>query len=418
MIPKTQSLVAGMLCAAAVMLAPAVCPAADFGFEMGDKQEVALVCSLHVYNVGSEPARNVRIYANLPRNMIGQTILSLDFIPQPQSVKMDRWTQDVARWRVAQLNPGEHFFALWVARGTLSEVTYDLPRLRKGGLPIPLPIRLLYQWSSDRPAAESYFEQSRLLADYVRKTASQEASGLPFYRAITRPESTFAYARAMTKLCFTNDIPCRTVGAYVRAVGSDFSIDPTGSAWNEIYFPQSGWVPASVTDPRGFGRKPNNCVVVQTIGRTGAQAVELWGRIAGGNAHIRVAHRGCFSNTRDRNQHRELIKVFQSLRKTTQTADIGRMLLFQARAGDSLALALIEPYLYHVNLAVVEIAAAAIADVRQSQAALMLVDAMGPSADADKILIKHAEALTKRNFGRDKEAWRTWIRRNVFATPY
>lgn len=417
--PKMQSFVVSVLSAAALLCATAAAAfAADFGFETGDPQELSLVCSIHVYNVGTKPARNIEIHANLPRNRVGQTILALKFLPQPQSMATDYWTQKVAKWKVPRLKPGEHFFAFWVARGTSVEVTYDLQRLRKGGLPIPVPIRSLYQWSSDHSADESYFEQSRSIAEYVRKTISQQLSGLPFYQAIPRPESTFTHARAMTKLCYANDIPCRTVGGYVKAAGSDFSIDPTGTAWNQVYFPQSGWVPVSVTDPRGFGRKRGNCIVLQTVGRTDGEPAEPWGRVVGGGPYIRAAHRACFSSKRDPQREDELIDLFQKLNKERQPALISRALLLQARTGDSLALGLIEPYLYYGDMTVVESAGAAIADVRQSQAALMLVDAMGRSARADKILIKYAEDLTKQNFGSDKEAWRTWIRRNVFTTPY
>jgi len=404
-----------MLVAVSALTAPPACgAAADFGFETSDQKAISLVGSIHLHNAGSAPAEDIEIKAYLPRNLIGQTIFALDFIPRPHRIEADPWTQKIATWKVSVLAPGEHVFVMWIARAASSEVKYDVQRLRRGNLPIPVPIRSLYLWGETDGTAEPCLSLSRRLAQYVRKTASQELSGLPFDLAIPRPEDTFAYAEMMTRLCHANGIPCRTVGAYVRTVGADFSVDLHGAAWNEVYFPQSGWVPMSVTDRWEFGRKHNNYVVVKTIGHTGESGEEFWGSTGGGGGNVRAVDRGYFSTTRDFQQESEMIKLFQSLRKADQPAQISGALLLQGKSGEPLALGLLEPYLYHADAEVAESAATAVGSVRQNQAALMLVDAMGRSPETDTTLMKQAESLTGRNFGTDKEAWRDWILRNIF----
>ena len=390
---------------------PAV--AASFGFDTFDEQAFTLIGSVHVHNAGKAPVDGIEIQAYLPRNQVGQTIFGLDFIPKPAAVDEDRWVQKSARWRIPRLEPGQHVFALWIARAACAEVKFDLEPLRRGGFTTPLSVRSTYL-PGDQPAldtARTYFDRVQDLAAYVRKTLSQDRSGLPFPQAIARPESPRLLAEELTRLCHANAIPCRTIGGYARTSGSDFSIDTTGGWWNEIYFAQSGWVPVPVADPRELGRRHNDCIVVKNAGHDPAASDEYWGSVrgAGGRAlgdGLRVIHRGYFSQSRRPQPEADLVAAFQ---KAGDAAQIVAVVSQQGPAAGSLAIGLLEPYLYHPDPKVVAFAAAAVGGTRQAQAAIMLIDAMGRSPEADKLLAAQAESLTGRTFTNPKD-WHDWAK--------
>jgi|GEM_PF-2646338 len=418
-------MIAGVLAAPAMAAGPA-----DLGFEVADEQGMSVVASVHLHNAGTAPIDGVEVRMFAPCNQVGQKVFSLEFVPKPGAVEGDRWTQQCARWRVPRLVAGAHFFALWAARGACSEVRFQLDPLRRSGSTIPLSIRSAYLWSdppSEADAGRSYIDRALDLAGYVRATLSQERSGLPFYQAIARPEAPRLLADQLTRLCHANGIPCRTVSGYARASGSEFTIDTAGRTWNEVYFAQSGWVPMAVSDPLELGKRHNDCMVVRTSGYdpggsapaagsapapVGANLVfahGFWGEVRGGNDSLRITHRGYVSQTRRFQQDSDLIALFAALR---DVADAGKLAgnLPQAAAGGNLAIGLLEPYLYHPDLKVVEAAAMAFGSIRQSRALPVLVDAMGRSPEADKLLAAQAELLTGRTLGADPAAWREYVK--------
>ena len=366
----------------------------------------------------------------VPGNQVGQKIFGLEFIPKPAAVEDDRWTQQCARWRVPRLEPGAHFFALWAARGACSEVRFQLDPLRRSGFTIPLSIRSAYLWGDppEADAVRSYIDRAQDLAAYVRATLSQERSGLPFYQAIARPEAPRLLAAQLTRLCHANGIPCRTVSGYARTSGGEFTIDTAGRTWNEVYFAQSGWVPMVVSDPLELGKRHNDCMVVRTSGYApaavtpaasvsapGAVGANLvfahgfWGEVRGGNDALRVTHRGYVSQTRRFQQESDVIALFCALR---DAGDAGKLAadIAQAAGGGSLAIGMLEPYLYHPDLKVVEAAAAAFGSIRQSRSLPVLVDAMGRSPEADKLLAAQADLLAGRTIGPDPAAWREYVK--------
>jgi len=403
----------------AAMGGPAAARSAELGVTMTGQTRFVLVGSVHLCNTGKAPAENIEATAFLPRNLVGQIVYRLDFLPRPTALRKDAWDQQIATWRVERLEPGEHRFFLWIARAASFDVKFDIESLRKGDLLIPRHIRAKYLWSGEVDAilAGSYFDRCQELAAYVRRTASQELSGLPFDTALAHAAHPGAEAALLTRLAYANDIPCRTIGAYVRAVGSDFSIDQRGAAWNEIYFPQSGWVPLAVSDPRRFGHKGNNAVVVKTAGYDPDDNSGLWGAVSGAGRCVTVRRRGYSAAMRDPQEKDDMVKLFESLLKETDPEKIARILLIEGQSGDSMAIPLIEPYLYHREPVVVESAAAAIGATRQGLGALLLIDALGSLPQADAALIKHAESLTGVNFGSDTTAWRTWIHTNLQMPP-
>jgi len=405
--------------------------AADLGFDAGEEQGLSVVASVHLHNAGTAPIDGIEVRMFVPGNQVGQQVFSTEFIPKPAAVEDDRWTQQCARWRVPRLEPGAHFFALWIARGACSEIKFQLDPLRRSGYTIPLSIRSTYFWGepAEADAARSYIDRALDLAAYVRATLSQERSGLPFYQAIACPETPRLLAAQLTRLCHANGIPCRTVSGYARASGSEFSIDTAGRTWNEVYFAQAGWVPLLVSDPLELGKRHNDCMVVRTSGydpaadgpapaagsappAVGANLVfahGFWGEVRGGNDNLRIVHRGYVSQTRRFQQDGDLIALFRTLRETSDPARLTAG-ISQATAGGNPAIGLLEPYLYHPDPKVVDAAAAALGSIRQSRALPVLVDAMGRSPETDKLLAAQAELLTGRTIGPDPAAWREYVK--------
>jgi len=400
-----------LLAVAAVLAASRAGNAADLGFDAGEEQGLSVVASVHLHNAGTAPIDGIEVRMFVPGNQVGQQVFSTECIPKPAAVEDDRWTQRCARWRVPRLEPGAHFFALWIARGACSEIKFQLDPLRRSGFTIPLSIRSTYLWGepAEADAARSYIDRALDLAAYVRATLSQERSGLPFYQAIACPETPRLLAAQLTRLCHANGIPCRTVSGYARASGSEFTIDTAGRTWNEVYFAQAGWVPMLVSDPLELGKRHNDCMVVRTGGHDPAVNGQFWGEVRGGNDTLRIVHRGYVSQTRRFQQDGDLIALFRTLRETSDPARLTAG-ISQAAAGGNPAIGLLEPYLYHPDLKVADAAAAALCSIRQSRALPVLVDAMGRSPEADKLLAAQAELLTGRTIGPDPAAWREYVK--------
>lgn len=409
----------------AIVIAAALAAAArgaDFGFTSGDQQSFSLIGSLHLHNAGAAPALNIEVEMLLPRNHIGQKIFGIDLLPEPLRVEDDRWMQKAARWKIDRLEPGAHCFILWIARAASSDISFDLERLRKGDFPVPLPIRSLYLRGETEGlrVGTGHLDRVLGLAGYVRKSLPQEQGPQPFPQAIAGPAGTGDLARAMTELCHANTIPCRTVGAYAKAASGDFCVDLEGRSWNEIYFPQSGWAPLDVSGAWPPGRKPNDVVIVQTVGHGGeppAPGREFWGAVTGAGPGVRVTRRAYFSRTRDFQQESELIALFHSLRNAEGEGQLAALLALQAASGNSIVLGLVEPYLYHADMNIVRSVASVIGALRQGQAAMLLVDAMGRTPEADALLAAQLELLTGQAFGADRASWRSWVRRHLAAAP-
>lgn len=390
-------------------LSGAAAAAAELGFETSKPQPLALTGSVHLHNTGTAPTGEIEIVMYLPRNLAGQKVFNLDFLPAPAGIEEDRWLQKLARWKVS-LQPGGHFFAMWVARAAAADVRFDLDRLRKAALPVPLPVRSLYVWESgDVENRQPSIERALGLAAYVRRTVSQDISGLPFPQAIPRHETPLVLANAMTAICHANDLPCRTVAAYVAGT-SEFSIDTAGTAWNEIYFPQSGWVPMLVADAQEFGRRRAERIAVRTSGHETGGHPQFWGYVSGAGDDVRVVHRGYFSRARNARSESETIVLFQSLAQQVDSSQAATRLAGQT---GSLAIGLLEPYLYRGDARLAETAAALIGSSRQKHAVVILVDAMGQTPEIDKSLAAQAEALTGQAFGARRDEWLAWIRKEL-----
>jgi len=415
----TKTLRSVFAVAIAIGAAAPIAQGADYGVKMSDQVGLSLAGSIHLCNNAETNSGSIEVTAFLPTNQVGQIVYDLEFIPKPNSVSTDRWGQQIATWRVKRLDPGEHRFFIWVARLASFDVRFDLERLRKGDLLLPRRIRDDYIWGNNLHAGftDSYFDRYQNLTAYVRRSAPQMLSGLPFDTAAGCPASPEAEAAFLTRLACANDIPCRTVGAYFRAVGADFSIDEHGTAWNEIYFPQSGWVPTTVSDPRRAGHKPNNTIVVKAAGYDPDDASGLWGAVSGAGHLDSLTRRGYSARARDLQEKGDLVQLFNALARENDPDKIARMLMVQGQTGDSMVIPLVEPYLYHKQPAVVQAAAAAIGSIRHGMGALVLIDAIGQLPEADPVLIKHAESLTGVSFGANKSAWRSWIRANLHITP-
>jgi len=401
------SVFAALLFALSTALSTAA-SAADFGFEMSNRATFTLIASVRVKNADNIRADDVVVEMFLPQNLVGQSIYSLDYLPEPAEVNVDRWGSRLGRWKLPPLEPGETAFVTFVARAASSEVKFDTDRLRRGNYPLPQLIRMLYQWDAAvHGDQQAYAEQALLLAGYVRHTVSQELSSLPFPQAIPAPESSLTLATTMTKLAHANDIPCRTVGGYAGGGSAAFVVDCTGRAWNEIYFPQSGWMPMIVSEPRDFGRKKNDCFIVRMAGNSTEEFGEFWGSV-NSKAMVDVRHRAYFSRPRRTQQDRELIEMFKNISKLSEQEMVEKFAAFGP--GSSLALGLLEPYLYHSNADIATAAAGAVRSIGQSSAVVMIVDAMSGSPETDAPLAAAAEALTGQELGANCDAWRTYVR--------
>jgi len=176
----------------------------------------------------------------------------------------------------------------------------------------------------------------------------------------------------------------------------------------------------SVSDPQEFGRRRAERIVVRTAGHAPENAItsdSFWGRVTGGGDSTIVTHRGYFVRIRNTRAEDETLAAVKSLAQTADATQAAAKLAAISRPG-SLAIALLEPWLYRREPGVAEAAAAAIAASRHRQAALILASAMGQAAALDKALAAYAEALTGQAFGTRREDWLAWIRKEMLPSGH
>jgi transglutaminase-like putative cysteine protease/streptogramin lyase len=207
-------------------------------------------------------------YASLPN----QTILGdIRWTPAPDGIVTDRWGQEVAVFRSANVPAGERAQATYGVRVRLGELHYAFfPSDVKGLAAIPSDVATPNTVPTSRLQLdnelvtktareivgdeENPYWMARGIYDWVRESLEYNRVGgwdVPTTLIKRGTGSCSEYAFLYIALCRAVGLPARYEGSVVVR-GDDASLDDVYHRWCEVYLPGIGWMPV---DPSGGDRE-------------------------------------------------------------------------------------------------------------------------------------------------------------------
>lgn len=269
----------------------------------GKKETLELVHQVRNYGPGELVSLDV--YLAVPRDLGSQTLLSpAKFAPQPDEVVADKWGQQVAHYRFANVPVGRFVTVSWKADVELFKTRFFLFPERIGSLSeIPKEIKDAYLSDGSKYRInDPYIRKiardvvgdetncywiARKLFDYVTKKVRYERTGgwnaAPM--VLKRGNGSCSeYSFATIALCRAAGLPARYVGSAVIR-GDDASTDDgVFHRWPEVYLPNCGWVPLDPSSGGGVFAYPStkarvigyrdNRYLITTIGGGGSEYLE------------------------------------------------------------------------------------------------------------------------------------------------
>ncbi|MBN2021426.1 MAG: transglutaminase domain-containing protein [Pirellulales bacterium] len=273
-----------------------------------------------VANVDPGAAATVRLRLAVPTDGALQQVNSVDWSAPPAGGRMDRFGQPLVETGDVAIAPGgSHRFA-YEASIELVGACYDLPDVPLALLAkIPAPIRRMYL------APDPEFEMGSPVVRQLAETACNDAQGNPpaGVRSLIenivlamverlsydldgrweRPTvvltrgtgSCSEYSMIFSALARLNGLPTRMIGGIqVSEPGTKAYDTELFHRWNEVWFPEIGWVPVDVT--KFDNEKPEGRHYDFIFGQPGYMIVLSRGGIdnagLGMNYYVRALGRG------------------------------------------------------------------------------------------------------------------------------
>lgn len=238
-------------------------------------REATIEFTQTIRNLGPDPIEKVQVYLAVPEEALKHQELMSDiqYVPNVDNFKTDRWGQKVAAYVFEDVEPGEVVGARYSVAARIGDLRHYVLPERVGSLDeIPRDLKKRYLTEGSR-----YFINEPV----IRETAGQVAGGEtnPYWIArklfeyeIGKVEYELAggwdiaptilergtgscseYAFLYIALCRAAGLPARyQAGVAVR--GDDTCVDNVYHRWVEVYLPNYGWIP--VDPSRGDQQTP------------------------------------------------------------------------------------------------------------------------------------------------------------------
>ncbi len=237
-----------------------------------DPQDLDLLLTHEFRNYGPGELTSLDVYIAVPHELPLQEILSgPTFAPEPDDFRQDRWGQEVAHWRLADLPLAERVRVEMSVRCRLYDTRWYVFPDRVGPLAdIPADVRDAYLVDEDKyrigdprivaAVAEAVGDETnpywmmRRIHRYIRDRLHYELAGgwnvAP--RVLERGSGSCSeYTFLFISMCRAAGIPARYVGSVVVR-GDAASTDDVFHRWSQVYLPSYGWIHV---DPQGGDRE-------------------------------------------------------------------------------------------------------------------------------------------------------------------
>jgi len=216
-------------------------------------------------NYGPGTVTELDVYIAIPENRDNQYLLEpVAFEPAPDEILTDQWGQQVAHFKITNLESGKCFRTVMTVKAKIMAIEYFIDPQKTGTLQdIPKEIKTKYLVDGKK-----LLLSDPLIQETAKKIVGSEQNPYWIARKIfnylighlsynlkpvggwnTAPTvlqrgtaSCSEYSFSFIALCRAVGLPARYVGA-VSLRGDDASLDEVFHRWCEVYLPNYGWIP-------------------------------------------------------------------------------------------------------------------------------------------------------------------------------